>query len=119
MGLFNSNSTFASVVADLISFINLLVGVLGALALVIFFWGLVKFIYHSDDAHSRQEGRKSILWGLIALFVLFSLYGILQLLNIAFFGGGVMGDTSNVNYYEPTGQYEKSGPDLGNGLWPI
>jgi len=88
MGLFDSNSTIASVVQDVISLINLCVGVLVALALVVFFWGLVKYIYHSDDAKARQEGSKSILWGLIALFVLFSLFGILQLLNIAFFGGG-------------------------------
>ncbi|MDO8548287.1 MAG: hypothetical protein Q7R71_01290 [bacterium] len=87
MGLLNSNSTFASVIADIISFINLLVGVLAALALVVFFWGLVRYLYHSDDSASLKEGRSFMLWGLIALFVLFSLFGILQILNIAFFGG--------------------------------
>ncbi|MDO8548056.1 MAG: hypothetical protein Q7R71_00040 [bacterium] len=87
MGLFTSNSTFASVIQDLILFINLVVGVLSAIALVVFFWGLVRYIYHSDGATSRQEGKSSIMWGLIALFVLFSLFGILQILNIAFFGG--------------------------------
>lgn len=94
MGLFNSNSTFASVVADLISFMNLIVGVLAALALVIFFWGLVRYLYHSDDAASLQEGRQFMLWGLIALFVLFSLFGILQILDIAFFGGGSFGSNA-------------------------
>ncbi len=94
MGLFHSGSTFASIIQDIISFINLVVGVLAVLALVIFFWGLVKYVYHSDDAHSREEGRGSIMWGLIALFVLFSLFGILQILNIAFFGGGVAGTAS-------------------------
>ena len=89
MGLLQPNSTFASIVQDLISFINLLVGVLSILALVVFFWGLVKYIYHSDDAHSRVEGRSSIMWGLIALFILFSIFGILQILNVAFFGGSL------------------------------
>ena len=87
MGLFTKNSTLASVVQDLISFINLLVEVLAALALVLFFWGLIKYIYHSDDAAARAEGRSTIMWGLIALFVLFSIFGILQILDIAFFGG--------------------------------
>lgn len=91
MGLFTSSSTFASVIRDLISFINLLVEVLAALALVIFFWGLVRYVYHSDDATSREEGRSSIMWGLIALFVLFSIFGILQLLDFAFFGGSSFG----------------------------
>lgn len=97
MGLFTSNSTFASVVANIVSLLNLVIGVLAALALVIFFWGLVRYIYHSDDAHSREEGRSSIMWGLVALFVLFSLFGILQLLTIAFFGGanaGTVGGTA-------------------------
>lgn len=96
MGLFASNSTLASVIASLISLINLIVGVLAALALVLFFWGLVKYIYHSDDAHSREEGRSSIMWGLIALFVLFSIFGILQILDIAFFGGTSAGIPINL-----------------------
>ena len=87
MGLFNKTSTLASVVQTLISFINLLVGVLATLAIVIFFWGLVRYIYRSDDEHALAEGRQTILWSLIALFVLFSLWGILAVLNIAFFGG--------------------------------
>jgi hypothetical protein len=89
MGLFTSNSTFASISQDLISFINLVVGVLSVLALVIFLWGMVRYIYHSDDAESKAEGRSSIMWGLIALFVLFSIFGIIQILNVAFFGGAV------------------------------
>lgn len=88
MGLLNSNSTLASVIEDIISFINLAVEALAVLALVIFFWGLVRYLYHSDDANSLKEGRSFMLWGLIALFVLFSLFGILQILDIAFFGGG-------------------------------
>ena len=91
MGLFNSGSTLASVIVSLISFINLIIGVLATLALAIFFWGLVKYIYHSDDAGSLKEGRSAIMWGLIALFVLFSIFGILQILDIAFFGAGTIG----------------------------
>jgi hypothetical protein len=118
MGLFTSNSTLASVIASLISFINLVIGVFSALALVIFFWGLVKYIYHSDDAKSREEGRSSIMWGLIALFVLFSIFGILQILDIAFFGGAPL-NSGPTNYNAPTGQYNTSGPPAQGGIYPI
>lgn len=65
----------------------MLVGLLGALALVIFFWGLVQYIYRSGDAHAHAEGRERMVWSLIAIFVLFSVWGILQLMSISLFGG--------------------------------
>ncbi len=90
MGLFTSSSTFLSVSQSLVSFIDLIIGVLAPLALVIFFWGLVRYIYKSDDEGERARGRETILWSLVAIFILFSVWGILALLNIAFFGGGTI-----------------------------
>ena len=95
MGLFSTNSSLASIVQDLIGLINMLVGVLAALAVVIFFFGLVRFISKSDDAGSLKEGRTSIMWSLIALFVLFSIWGILQILSITFFGGTIYNGNAN------------------------
>jgi hypothetical protein len=88
MGLFTSSSTFLSISQSLVSFINVVIAVLVPLALVIFFWGLVRYIYKSDDEGERERGKETILWSLIAIFVLFSVWGILSLLNVAFFGGG-------------------------------
>jgi Type IV secretion system pilin len=86
MGFLTAGSTFSSAIQSLISIINLLVGVLSALAIVVFFWGLVRYIKDSGDAHDHAEGRERILWSLIALFILFSLWGILSLMSIALFG---------------------------------
>lgn len=87
MGLLNSGATFASIVQSIVGLINMLIGVLATLAIVVFFWGLVQYIYHAKDAHAHGEGRERILWSLIALFVLFSIWGILALMQVAFFGG--------------------------------
>jgi hypothetical protein len=87
VGLFSPNSTLLTVSQSLISFMNLVVSVLAPLALVIFFWGLVQYIYHGADSAAHAEARESITWSLIALFVLFSIWGILQLMMVAFFGG--------------------------------
>jgi len=60
-------------------FINLatsLMPVLGGIALLVFFWGLVKFIAKSGDEKTHQEGRNLMVWGLIALFVMISFLGI-------------------------------------------
>ena len=91
MGLFRQGSTFASVVQDLIGLINMLVGVLAALALVVFFIGLVRYIKDSADSKGHAEGRERIIWSMVALFILFSIWGILALMSVAFFG------SSNLN----------------------
>ena len=79
----------ADVVRSLITVINMAVGVLVPLALVIFFYGLVKYIYNSSDATAHKEGRETIFWSLLALFVLISIWGILALLNTAFFNAPI------------------------------
>jgi len=96
MGLLNGQSSLLSVATSIISFMNLLVYVLGSLALVIFFIGLIRYISKSADAKAHTEGRESIFWSLTALFVLFSLWGILQLLNVSFFGGSLSAPSYNV-----------------------
>ncbi len=91
MGFLNAGSTFSSAIQSIIGIINMLVGVLAALALVVFFIGLVRYIKDAADAKGHAEGRERIIWSLIALFILFSIWGILMLMTQTFFG------TSNVN----------------------
>ncbi len=79
--------TFATVVSNVVGLINMIIPVLATLALVIFFIGLVQYIWNSGDSSGKEKGRELILWGLIALLVLFSIWGILALLQVAFFGG--------------------------------
>ena len=86
MGFLNAGSTFASAIQTLIGLINMLVSVLAAGALVVFFIGLVRYIKDSADSHGHTEGRERIIWSLVALFILFSIWGILALMSVALFG---------------------------------
>ncbi|HEY5382993.1 MAG TPA: hypothetical protein VIJ88_00315 [Candidatus Paceibacterota bacterium] len=95
MGLFSSGASFCTIVLSIVSLINLTVGVLLALAVVVFFWGLVRFISESGDAHGHTEGKERIIWSLIAIFVLVSVWGILALMSVAFFGGTATGGGTN------------------------
>ena len=46
-----------------------------AIALIWFIWGLIKFLISgSEDA--RAQGKSMMLWGIIALFVIVSIWGI-------------------------------------------
>ena len=54
------------------------------IALVMFFVGVIRFIANAGDAQKRQEGRDAMLWGIIALFVMLSIFGILAMLTNTF-----------------------------------
>lgn len=94
-----TSTSFASVVAYLIGIINSIIPVLAALALLLFMWGVFQYIYHSG----KRKNRDAIMWGLIALFVLFSIWGILRLLNDSIFGTSSSCNTPGcgAGYYYP------------------
>ncbi|NLE07128.1 MAG: hypothetical protein GX627_00720 [Parcubacteria group bacterium] len=45
-----------------------------SLALLMFFWGMVKYI--KDEGQGKAEGRKLMMWGVIALFVMSTIWGL-------------------------------------------
>ncbi len=64
--------------------INMLIGICAALALLVFFWGIVKYIASAGDADKAKEGKSIMIYGVIALFVLFSVFGLVWYLRYEF-----------------------------------
>ncbi len=56
--------------------IDLLIPIVAAIALLYFFWGLAKLILHAGDEKAREEGKHIMVWGIAALFVIVSIWGI-------------------------------------------
>lgn len=50
-----------------------------ALAILGFFFGLARYIFSAGDEEKRKEGKSMMVWGLVAVFVLVSLFGIIRL----------------------------------------
>ncbi len=73
--------SFLCVFANLI---RLATSILGALALLVFFWGLVKYIVKADDEKAKESGKNIMIWGVIALFVMFSVFGLVRFLQGSF-----------------------------------
>ena len=48
------------------------------LALLAFFWGLAKYIFAAGDEEKKSEGKNIMIWGVIALFVMISVWGIVR-----------------------------------------
>jgi hypothetical protein len=53
------------------------------LALAVFIWGMVKFIA-SGQSSDKEEGQQFMLWGIIALTVMFSVWGLVKILGDTF-----------------------------------
>jgi hypothetical protein len=52
-----------------------------AIALLVFFWGLVKFIFSEAQ---KEEGKTLMIWGVVALFVMVSVWGLVRFIGNAF-----------------------------------
>lgn len=63
-------------IARLHGWVGQLIPIVFALCLLVFLWGLVMFIAKSGDETERKEGKQKMLWGIIALFVAVSIWGI-------------------------------------------
>lgn len=66
--------------------INTLITIVAGLALLVFFWGLVRFIFKLGSEADIEQGRKLMVWGLIALFVMISVWGIIRFIELEVFG---------------------------------
>ena len=55
-----------------------------ALALVGFLWGAARYVLFADDAAKRKEGSTFMLYGIIALFVIISVWGLVEILGATF-----------------------------------
>jgi len=73
-----SGNNLTSLVTTAGNLLNSLIPVLIALAVVVFFWGLVQYVLKSGG-EGGADGRKIMIAGLVALFVMVSVWGIVRL----------------------------------------
>lgn len=66
---------------------NVVIPFLISLALVMFIAGIVKFVANGDNEEKREGGRNLMLFGIIALFVMVSVWGLVKILYSSIFDG--------------------------------
>jgi|GEM_PF-1301103 len=73
----------------------LVIPIVFAIGLLVFFWGLAKFVFFSTGSEEgRSEGRRLMMWGTIALFVMLSVWGFVRILQETVFGTTGAGNTA-------------------------
>ncbi len=83
-------ATLQSVLGAATGALQLFVAVGVAIALLVFIWGLVKFIAAAGDDNSIVEGKQRMVWGVVALFLIVTVWGVVALL-MSLFGVGPLG----------------------------
>lgn len=66
--------------------VNPLIGLLTGLAVLLFIWGIVKYILYASDEKKKVSAKDTMVYGVLALFVLFSFWGIVRFLQNSIFG---------------------------------
>ena len=62
--------------------LNALIGILITAAIVALFWGLVKYLF--TEGEGKSDGIKLMAYGVFAIFVMVSVWGIVRLLQNTF-----------------------------------
>ena len=73
-----------TIITDIGNLVSLLTPVIVALALLFFFWGLAKYILAAGDETAQAAGKQIMIWGIIALFVIVAVWGLVQVLASTF-----------------------------------
>jgi hypothetical protein len=53
-------------------------------ATIVLFYGIVQMIWKADSAGDLKTNRKSVMYGVVGLFIMFSVYGILRVVLATF-----------------------------------
>jgi len=61
--------------------INPVIEVLFGLAIAIFFWGIIEFIWNSGSEDKRTTGKQHMIWGLFGLFIMAAVAGIIEIIK--------------------------------------
>jgi hypothetical protein len=92
----NSNTCYSNYTAnakpkisDLLNYVTCIIGssvvpLIFILAIASFVWGVVQYVMNADSEEKRSKGRSFMIWGIIALVVMVSIWGLVGILRNTF-----------------------------------
>ena len=64
--------------------VRTLIPIFFGIAIIYFFWGLIVFLRAAGDPKAQENGRNQMIWGVIAIAVMISVYGLVAWLQNLF-----------------------------------
>ena len=94
--------TFQELAADIVDILDASTAVLIIAGIVVYFYGIsTNILSFSEDG--MEKVKAYFFWGIIVLFVMVSIWGILRLLQNTLFGGSPNNPSTGEIYSEPSG----------------
>ena len=84
-----------NIVTNIQGILNNIIPVLLIIGTIVFLWGVISFVTASGDEEKRADARQIMIYGLVALFVMVAVWGIVRVF-VQFFGVGGQGVPTNV-----------------------
>lgn len=71
--------------------LNRVIPILMIVATIVFLWGVIRYITAGGDEEKLADGRRFIIFGLVGLFVMLAIWGVVRAIVAQFgVGGGVI-----------------------------
>ena len=77
-------SSLAGVYPAVAGIINTIFPAVVGIAVFAVAWGIFKFILNAGDPEARKQGMATILWGVVGVFLMFSIWGLVNILKNTF-----------------------------------
>ena len=79
----------AFLLRDIVVIVDYLIIISIGLAFLYFFWGLAVFIRKESESGDLEKGKNRMIWGVLAIFVMTSVWGIVYFLELVLLGGRI------------------------------
>jgi len=88
-------NTILNTVSDIL---DLVIPILLIIATVVFLWGVIQYLTAGADEERRASARSLMIYGLVALFVMVAVWGIVKVLVTTFNvgGSGIPGNVGSI-----------------------
>jgi len=75
----NTVKDIDSLLKKVLSILNFLIPVLIAIAIVFFIWSIISYVFKKGE-EDKKIARQNMIWGIISLFVIVSVWGLVNVL---------------------------------------
>ncbi len=83
-----AHTPLGNIVLILLDLLSLVTFIIGVLALIWFFWGIIQYVLKADNEEKHAAARSYMIYAVIGMFVMFSIWGLVALIRNTFFRPG-------------------------------
>lgn len=77
-------TSLGSALQSIQGLMNMVVPMLIGLAIIAFLYGVLRFVFNASDEGKRAEGRQFMIWGIIGIVVMVSVWGLVAFVQGSF-----------------------------------